>query len=158
MNWIKFSDGTHYTFARDIQKFAESQGYKVPRDNNGNSHPGTDCNTRMRTIMKDAGMRKSFNIDITSVVDVYIEDCEENQELLKWLTETGILGEAYKKHKVIQLYRREAVSALLSTMLKVGLEYVPYKDKIWEYNGYVLMSIHNFELKKNKPKASLFKQ
>lgn len=156
MNWIKFPDGHHYTFASDIQRFAEEQGYKAPREADGTRHPGTDCNAKMRTVMKDAGMRKAFGISPTSVVDVYIDQCESNTQFLQWLVDMNIVSDAYKKHKMIQLYSPYAVDAILSMMLKIQLHYVPSDDLVWNCPGPVFMEYHNFELKKNKPKASLF--
>ena len=55
MRWINFPDGSKYTLAVDIQKFAEQHGYTVPCESDGTRHPGTDCNAKMRTILKDAG-------------------------------------------------------------------------------------------------------
>ena len=158
MNWVKMPDGKYYTFAPYIQKFAEEHGYKAPCEADGTKHPGTDCNAKMRAVIKDAGLRRIFTITPESVIDVYIDNNGFNSKFLQWLIDEGIVSDAYKKHKVIQLYSREAVDAILSVMLNYTLRYIPSRDKNWKYEGTVVVEYHNFELKKNKPKASLFKQ
>lgn len=156
MNWVKLPSGNYYTFASDIQQFAEQQGYKVPCEADGTRHPGTDCNAKMRKAVKDAGMRKTFNLTAFSVVDVDISEEGNNAEFLQWLVNMGIVSDAFKKRNTIQLYSREAVDAILTVMLKLHLHYVPAGDSSWESPLPVFMECHNFELKKNKPKASLF--
>lgn len=158
MNWVQFPSGTLYTFAPNIQRFAEEQGYRAPCEADGTKHPGTDCNSKMRTVCKSAGMRRTFNIDEKAVIDIYVDKYEENAQFLDWLIRNNIVSSSYKKHKVIQLYSKNAVNAILSVMLNVPLEYDTSGDSIFPYSGAGYCSLHNFELKKNKPKASLFKK
>lgn len=158
MRWIKFPDGSQYTFAVDIQKLAEQNGYTVPCEADGTRHPGTDCNSKMRTVVKDAGMRRTFRITDHSVVDVRMEDSAFNVSFLRWLINEGIASDSYLRHQVIQLYTEEAVNALISVMLKTEIEYDAEDDEIWECPIIVTKRSHNFEKKKNKPKVSLFKK
>ena len=156
MRWIKFPDGSEYTLAVDIQKTAEEHGYFVPCEADGTRHPGTDCNDKMRTIIKDAGLRRSFGIAEYSVVDVRAEDSFTNAAFLRWLVDAGITTSYYLKLGVVQLYTENAVNALLSVMLKTEVKYTPTDDEIIECGALLTKKIHNFEKKKNKPKASLF--
>jgi hypothetical protein len=158
MRWIKFPDGKQYTLASDIQKLAEQHGYVVPCEADGTRHPGTDCNAKMRTIVKDAGLRRSFAIADQSVVDVRLEDCPVNAAFIRWLVDHGIITESYLKIGVIQLYSQNAVNALLSVMLKTQVDYTPEDDDVWECGMLVTKRSHNFEKKKNRPKASLFRK
>ena len=158
MRWIKFPDGSQYTFAVDIQKLAEQHGYTVPCEADGTRHPGTDCNSKMRTVVKDAGMRRTFRINEESVVDVRLEDSVFNVSFLRWLISEGIASDSYLRHQVIQLYTKEAVNALMSVMLKTEIEYTAEDDDIWECPIIVTKRCHNFEKKRNKPKVSLFKK
>ena len=159
MRWIKFPDGRKYTFASDIQKLAEAHGYKVPCEPDGTRHPGTDCNAKMRTIFKDAGMRHAFNITSTSVVDVCVEDSVFNQSFIQWLVDKGLLSDAYLRHKSIQLYTEQAVNALVSSMLKSRVLYFAGDDDpVWNCSISIITRSHNLEKKRNKPKASLFKK
>lgn len=159
MRWLKFPDGTTYTFAVDIQRFAETNGYSAPREQDGTRHPGTDCNAKMRTIAKDAGMRKTFGITESSVVDVRMDDSPSNSSFLHWLVDSELAGPMYLRNRVIQLYTIEAVNALLSVMLKTHVEYeIDYTDDEWESPFLVTKRAHNLEKLKNKPKASLFKK
>lgn len=156
MNWIKLPDGKYYTFAPDIQRFAEENGYKAPCEVDGTKHPGTDCNSKMRTVVKNAGLRRTFEITPESVIDIYVDDDNCNAKFLQWLIESRIVSDAYKKHKVIQLYSGEAVNAILSVMLKAEWVYNPVYDSKYIYSHTLVTESHNFELKKNKPIVSLF--
>ena len=159
MRWIKFADGSSYTFAADIQKFAENHGYTVPCEKDGTRHPGTDCNLKMRAVMKDAGMRHSFGITDSSVVEVIKEDSPCNVAFVEWLVSCGILNSSYAKKKGVHLYSKEAVEALLSVMLNT---YVLYEtdgdDQVWDCKIPVDKKSHSLEKAKYKPKASLFKK
>lgn len=157
MRWICFPDGSRYTLASDIQKFAELHGYPVPCEADGTRHPGTDCNAKMRTIFKDPGMRHTFKIRESSVVEVNMDDSFINEVFLNCMVQNEIVSNAYLKHRTIQLYTGEAVNALLSVMLKNHVEYEPddtdYDVKI---PLFVTKRNHSLEKAKNKPKASLF--
>lgn len=159
MRWFKFPDGSSYTLAVDIQKFAELNGYTVPCEQDGTRHPGTDCNAKMRTIIKDAGLRHTFKITEQSVVDVRMGDTPCNTIFLEWLVDHGVVSNTYLKHKVIQLYTKEAVNALLSVMLKTHVEYQPDDTDI-EFSFGILVNkrSHGLEKKQNRPKTSLFKK
>ena len=157
MRWIKFPDGTSYTFAVDIQKFAESHGYTVPCEQDGTRHPGTDCNQKMRTVYKDAGMRRTFGVTEQSVVVVRSEDSRTNGCFLDWLVEQELVHSYYLGRGAIQLYTIEAVNALLSVMLKTHVEYKrDTEDEEWNCSALVMKRSQNLEKKKNKPRASLF--
>jgi hypothetical protein len=159
VRWINFIDGTSYTFAADIQKFAERHGYKVPCEQDGTRHPGTDCNQKMRTIHKDAGMRRTFGVTESSVVVIRANDFHSNKSFLHWLVDNNIVSEHYYRMGSIQLYTREAVNALLSVMLKTHVEYEKDDtDEEWDCPLLVTKRNHNLEKKQNKPKASLFKR
>ena len=158
MRWIKFPDGSQYTLAVDIQKLAEQNGYVVPCESDGTRHPGTDCNAKMRTVVKDAGLRRTFRITDQSVVDVRLEDTPVNASFIHWLVDNGIVNHSYLKIGTIQLYSEEAVNALISVMLKTHIEYAIEDDRVWECGMLVTKRSHNFEKRKNKPKASLFKK
>lgn len=159
MRWIKFSDGSSYALAVDIQRFAEMNGYKVPCEQDGTRHPGTDCNAKMRTIIKDAGLRHTFKITEQSVVEIRMEDSSYNTMFLESLVDHGVVSNTYLKHKVIQLYTKEAVNALLSVMLKTHVEYEPDDNDItWHHGIPVTKRSHSLEKKKNRPKTSLFKK
>lgn len=158
MRWINFPDGSSYTLAVDIQKLAEQNGYTVPCEADGTRHPGTDCNQKMRTIMKDAGLRRTFRITDQSVVDVRMEDTPVNVSFMRWLVDNGVISDSYLRIGTIQLYSEEAVNALISVMLKTQIEYDIEDDEMWECAMLVTKRSHNFEKKKNKPKASLFKK
>lgn len=158
MRWIKFPDGTLYTLAVDIQKTAEQYGYEVPCEADGTRHPGTDCNAKMRTIIKDAGLRRSFGITEYSVVDVTAEDSFTNAAFLRWLVDTGVTTSYYLKLGVVQLYTQNAVNALLSVMLKTEVYYEPTDYETIECGALLTKKTHNFEKKKYRPKASLFKK
>lgn len=156
MRWIEFPDGSRYTLAVDIQKLAEQNGYVVPCEADGTRHPGTDCNAKMRTVIKDAGLRRTFRINEQSVVDVRVEDTPVNFEFMRWLVDNGIINSSYLKIGTIQLYTEMAVNALISVMLKTQIEYDIEDDEIWECAMLITKRSHNFEKRKNKPKASLF--
>lgn len=159
MRWINFPDGSSYTFAVDIQKFAEKNGYVVPCEQDGTRHPGTDCNQKMRTVYKDAGMRRTFKVTEQSVVVVTVEDSVTNGCFLEWLVENGLVHPYYLGRGAIQLYTIEAVNALLSVMLKTHVEYQQDdEDEVWESALLVTKRSHNLEKKKNKPIVSLFKK
>lgn len=159
MNWINFVDGSRYTFASDIQKFAEANGYEVHCDPDGTRHPGTDCNRKLRVIFKDAGMRRTFNLNDRSVINVEAEQSFANEFFLKWLVENGIVSNSYLKKRSIQLYTVEAVNALLSKMLQTQVEYeFDDSDRVWDCPTVVNAHGHNLEQSKNKPKVSLFKK
>ena len=159
MRWIKFPSGARYTLAVDIQKTAEQHGYTVPCEADGTRHPGTDCNAKMRSIMKDAGLRRSFGITEYSVVDVRAEDSFTNEAFLRWLVDAGITTSYYLKLGVVQLYTENAVNALLSVMLKTEVSYTPDDDdEIIECGALLTKKVHNFEKKKNRPKVSLFSE
>lgn len=158
MRWVEFPDGSSYTFAVDIQKLAELHGYSVPCEADGTRHPGSDCNAKMRTVIKNAGLRRSFHITDQSVVDVRMDDGPTNVSFMKWLVEEGLASDSYLKLGSIQLYSESAVNALISVMLKTQVEYDIEDDQIWECPMMVTKRSHNFEKKKNKPKASLFKK
>lgn len=156
MRWIQFPDGSKYTFAVDIQKFAEEYGYTVPCEANGNRHPGTDCNAKMRTVFKDSGLRRTFRVTEQSVVDVRLSDSPVTVSFSDWIIKGGLVSEAYRKVGVIQLYTLEAVNALLSVMLKSEVWYVPDNDDVYKCPVQVTKLRHNFEKKRNRPKVSLF--
>ena len=159
MRWITFPDGSSYTFAVDIQKFAEANGYVVPCEADGTRHPGTDCNQKMRSIFKDAGMRRTFKITELSVVDIQAEDSLANAAFLQELVDAGIVSNFYLKRGVIQLYTRQAVNALLSVMLNSHVEYTLDETDIeWPWSLMVVKRRHGLEKSKNKPKVSLFKK
>lgn len=159
MRWVNFPDGSSYTFAVDIQKFAELNGYTVPSESDGTRHPGTDCNHKMRTVVKDAGLRRTFSITDQSVVDVRMEDSPFNASFMRWLVDGGIVSDSYLRIGVIQLYTKEAVNALLSVMLKTHVEYEPDDtDEDLDCAIFIEKRAHNFEKRKNKPKASLFRK
>lgn len=159
VRWIIFPDGSEYTFAADIQKFAELNGYVVPCEQDGTRHPGTDCNQKMRTIYKDAGMRRTFGVVEQSVVVVRAEDTPVNRSFLNWLSDNGLVSDYYVRKGAIQLYTIQAVNALLSAMLKTHVEYEKDKDdEEWDCPIFVTKRSQNLEKKKNKPKASLFKK
>lgn len=159
MRWINFPDGSRYTLAVDIQKFAERHGYVVPCEQDGTRHPGTDCNQKMRTIYKDAGMRRTFGVVEQSVVVIKAEDATVNVSFLNWLADNGLVSDYYARKGAIQLYTIQAVNALLSAMLKTHVEYeMDENDEEWNCSIFVTKRSHNLEKKKNKPKASLFKK
>lgn len=159
MRWIKFPDGSSYTFAVDIQKFAEMNGYIVPCESDGTRHPGTDCNAKLRTIFRNAGMRRTFRLTESSVVEVRAEDSFYNSEFINWLIERSIVSTSYFLHKSVQLYTKEAVNALLSSMLEMQVEYkVDDEDREWMCPILVTKRSHSLEKGKNKPKVSLFKK
>lgn len=156
LRWIEFPDGRKYTFAVDIQKLAEKHGYKVPCESDGTRHPGTDCNRKMRKVVKDIGLRRTFGINDGSVVDVRTDESEANAAFVRWLINQGFVSDSYLKGKAIQLYRLEAVNALLSVMLKAETEYAILDDYVWEVPMMVTKRSHNFEMKQNRPIVSLF--
>lgn len=157
MRWINFPDGSSYTFAVDIQKFAEANGYKVPCEPDGTRHPGTDCNQKMRAVFKDAGMRRTFGVTGQSVVDIRSQDSFMNSSFLDWLVDNDIVSAYYVGKGAIQLYTKEAVNALLSAMLKTHVEYeLDNNDEEWNCSILVMKRSHSLELKRNRPKASLF--
>ena len=158
MRWIKFPDGGVYTLANDIQKLAEEHGYVVPCERDGTRHPGTDCNAKMRAVVKDVGMRRTFRITDQSVVDVRVDDTPVNIAFIRWLVDQGIVNASYLKIGAIQLYTEEAVNALISVMLKTQIEYDIEDDEFFECGILITKRSHNFEKKKNRPKASLFKK
>ena len=159
MRWINFPDGSKYTLAVDIQKFAELNGYKVPCEQDGTRHPGTDCNQKMRIIFKDAGMRRTFKVTELSVVVISSDDTPFNGAFLRWLVEENIVGDYYLRKGAIQLYTKEAVNALLSVMLKTHVEYEQDEEDVeWNCPIFVTKRSQNLEKKKNKPKTSLFKK
>lgn len=159
MRWINFPDGSKYTFAVDIQKFAEANGYKVPCEQDGTRHPGTDCNQKMRAIYKDAGMRRTFEIVETSVVVIKAEDSLINSCFLNWLADSKIVSDYYARKGEVQLYTIEAVNALLSSMLRLPVKYViDDADQEWNFSMLANKRSHNLEKKMYKPKASLFKK
>lgn len=158
MRWINFPDGSEYTLAVDIQKLAELHGYVVPCEADGTRHPGTDCNSKMRTIVKDAGLRRSFCITDQSVVDIRMEDSPANAAFIQWMVDESIISDSYLKLGGIQLYSEHAVNALLSVMLKTQVSYTAKDDDVLECALLVIKRCHNFEKKKNRPKASLFKK
>lgn len=159
MRWVCFPDGTKYTFAVDIQKFAEKYGYDVPCEADGTRHPGTDCNAKMRTIFKDAGMRKTFEVTEHSVIDIKTGIHQNNLAFVQWLVYNGVVHSSYLKRGVVQLYSKEAVNSLLSVMLNSFVEYEPDDtDTEWKFPGVVVKECHSLEKKKNKPKTSLFKK
>lgn len=157
MRWVKFSDGSRYTFAVDIQKFAEANGYDVPCEKDGTRHPGTDCNLKMRAVMKDAGMRHTFGITDSSVVEIMKDDSSANTVFMAWLVSHDLVSVSYGKRRVVHLYSKEAVDALLSVMLKNHVVYEPDEnDKEWNCSIEVTKRSHSLEKAKYKPKASLF--
>ena len=157
MRWINFPDGSTYTFAVDIQKFAELNGYTVPCEQDGTRHPGTDCNQKMRTIFKDAGMRRTFRVVEESVVEIRADDTPVNSSFLRWLVDNGLSSDYYVRKGAIQLYTKEAVNALLSAMLKTHVEYeLDDTDEEWDCAIFVTKRNHNLEKKKYRPKSSLF--
>lgn len=159
MRWITFADGSSYTFAVDIQKFAEKHGYKVPCEPDGTRHPGTDCNVKMRMVMKDAGMRHTFGITDDSVIAIMKDETSANKCFMLWLVAEEILSVSYGKRKAVHLYSKEAVDALLSVMLKTHVVYEPDEDdKEWNCPIGVTKRSHSLEKGKYKPKASLFKK
>ena len=159
MRWIEFPDGSRYTFAVDIQKFAEKFGYVVPCEADGTRHPGTDCNQKMRTIFKDAGMRRTFKLTDQSVIVANAGDGYQNDYLLHWLVRNEIVSSYYVGRGRIQLYSIQAVNALLSYMLKRHAEYeIDDSDDIFKFGMNIIKTGQNLEKKKNKPKASLFKK
>ena len=159
MRWVNFPDGSSYTFAVDIQKLAELNGYTVPCEADGTRHPGTDCNQKMRAVIKDMGMRFSFGITEQSVVDVRVQDSPFNIAFVRWLADNGLASDYYVRKGVIQLYTKDAAEAILSTMLKTMVEYVPDDtDEAWDCAMLPVKRAHNFEKPKNKPKVSLFKK
>lgn len=158
MRWIEFPDSSKYTFAVDIQKLAEQNGYVVPCEADGTRHPGTDCNAKMRTVVKNTGLRRTFHITDQSVVDVRMEDSVINAAFIRWLVDNGIVNDSYLKLGTIQLYSENAVNALISVMLKTQIEYDIEDDEVWECGMLITKRSHNFEKRKNKPKASLFKK
>ena len=158
MRWIKLPDGSYYTLAVDIQKFAEKNGYFVPSESDGTRHPGTDCNAKMRTIVKNAGLRRTFNVTEQSVVDV-VRDDTGSFDLIQWLVDSEIISSSYLRIGVIQLYTHEAVNAILSSMLRMHVIYdLDDNDDVWSCPYPVSRHRHNFEKLKNKPKVSLFKK
>lgn len=159
MRWIEFAlKGTRYTLAADIQKEAEKHGYKVPCENDGTRHPGTDCNSKMRSIMKNAGLRAAFGIKADSVVDVFIRE-HSNKVFAEWCVECGLIGASFNRHGTIQLYTPEAANALLSVMTKSHVYYeIDSNDSIFRYRHPVVLCDHSLEMAKNKPKASLFRK
>lgn len=159
MRWINFPDGSRYTLAADIQKFAELNGYVVPCEQDGTRHPGTDCNAKMRSIFKDAGMRRTFRVTEQSVVVISAYENIINSAFLKWAVSNDLVSSNYACKGEIQLYTQEAVNALLSIMLKNHVEYERDGDDTEYYcHIFVTKRSHNLEKKKNKPKASLFKK
>ena len=157
MRWINFADGSSYTFAADIQKFAEANGYTVPCEQDGTRHPGTDCNQKMRTLYKDAGMRRTFGVTECSVVEVRAQDNFLNEQFIDELIHRGLISAAYARKGRIQMYTIEAVNALLSVMLKTHLEYrSDENDTHYDCSIPIVKRSHSLELKRNKPKASLF--
>lgn len=157
MRWINFPDGSRYTFAVDIQKFAEKNGYAVPCEQDGTRHPGTDCNQKMRVIFKDTSVRRAFGIVEQSVVEVRVADAPMNASFIRWLVDNSIVSNSYLRKDNIQLYTKEAVNALLSKMLGIYVEYeADDDDEEWDCAIFVTKRSHNLEKKRNKPKASLF--
>lgn len=159
MRWINFPDGSRYTLAVDIQKFAERHGYVVPCEQDGTRHPGTDCNIKMRTVIKDAGMRHTFGITDNSVVEIMKDESEANKCFMLWLVAEDLVSVSYGKRRVVHLYSKEAVDALLSVMLKTHVVYVvDENDEEWNCPIGVTKRSHSLEKGKYKPKASLFKK
>lgn len=160
MRWINFPDGSSYTLAADIQKFAELNGYVVPCEQDGTRHPGTDCNAKMRSIFKDAGMRRTFGVTEQSVVVVSAyENVGVNASFLRWAVDNGIVSSSHASKGAVQLYAKEAVNAILSTMLKTHVEYErDENDEDWYCPIFAIKRSHNLEKKKNKPRVSLFKK
>jgi hypothetical protein len=159
MRWINFPDGSSYTFAADIQKFAEMHGYVVPCEQDGTRHPGTDCNQKLRSIFKDAGMRRTFKLTESSVVIVRAEDTPVNISFLQWIADNDLVSDYYLRKGAIQLYTKEAVNALLSAMLQTHVHYEQdERDEERHCPIFVTKRSHNLEKKKNRPKASLFNQ
>lgn len=157
MRWIKFFDGSRYTFAVDIQKFAEQHGYVVPCEQDGTRHPGTDCNSKLRTAFKNRSMRRVFNLTEQSVVDIRADDSMFNRSFLRWIVDNELVTPYYLQRGVIQLYSIEAVNAILSVMLDTAVSYEEDQDdEGWLCYIFVTKRSHSLEKGKYKPKASLF--
>lgn len=162
MRWIKLRDGQIYTFAADIQKRAETLGYRVPCEADGTRHPGTDCNAKMRTVVKSLSLRKAFGINNMSVVDVRVEDGRHNVAFMSWLVYKGVITDAYLKIGTLQLYSLQAANALICVMLQTNEEDLVREgddpNVILTYPNFVKLREHNFEKKRNRPIVSLFKK
>lgn len=162
MRWIQLRDGRMYTFASDIQKRAETLGYKVPCESDGTRHPGTDCNAKMRTVVKSLSMRRAFGIDKMSVVDVRVEDGRHSVAFMGWLIDRGVITDAYLKIGTLQLYSVEAANALICVMLQTNEEALVRNgddpNSVLKYPNFVKVREHNFEKKRNRPIVSLFKK
>ena len=159
MKWVVFNGySSKYTFAADIQKCAESAGYAVPCEEDGTRHPGTDCNAKMRTIFKDPGMRKTFQVDDMAVIEVRADDTTFNRIWMEKMASRGVISDHLLRRGVVQLYSQGAVNALLSVMLKTHVTYEPDDtDEEW-YGDAPIVRPHNLEKKRNKPKVSLFRR
>lgn len=163
MRFIVFRDGIGYTFASDIQSYAEAHGYKVPCEPDGTRHPGTDCNNKARSIMNSRAMRAEFKLkpDGSDVVEIYEDDSVENAECVKYLQEHGFVPPNLR-HGNIQLYSIRMAEALVGVMVNrdrnpnspvvrtplviKGMTRLPFSPNI---------RIHSLAKTKDKPKLSL---
>lgn len=155
IQWFKFTDGTEYCLARDIIDYARSLGYHPPISSDERVHPGSICNRTMRTIIKDAGLRRKYKITVESVVQVRPEYSAGSNCFMNYLVDEMGLSKSTIIKGHIDLYNRQAVEAILSSLMG---EHIRYEEK---YNPFdikfpVVKSPKSVEKMRLKPKASLF--
>lgn len=155
IQWFKFMDGTEYCLARDIIDYARSLGYHPPISSDERVHPGSICNRTMRTIIKDAGLRRKYKITPDSIVQIRPEYSPGSRRFMQYLVEEMGLSQSTVSKGHIDLYNKNAVESILSSLMG---EQIIYRES---YNPFdirfpVVKSPKSVEKMRLKPKASLF--
>lgn len=154
MKFVQCPNGA-YTTAPEIYYYAVSKGFPATRDGFGRIHPGTVCNAKMRSILKDPTNRRVWRLTEWSVLDVPTST-ERGAALVEILVNTGLLSPYYKSQRTFQMYSYNAARALIAAM--TGGEEIDEPVEYLVCHVSVIGQCHEFEVRHKRPFVSLFKK
>lgn len=127
IRFIRFNDNSLLTFAPDIQNYATCRGY------NPLISPWTDCDKRIRRIIKTPSLRAKYEIVPSSIVTFSLDEYGHNQYFFNWLEANKITRLTEINKRTIDMYTFKAAQAIISNMLKQDLDIEPIRESYYSF-------------------------
>lgn len=160
MRGIKLEGYGTFTFAPEIMNYCRKNGYDPYVDPERRIHPGTECNAKIYSLMKDPAAKRRFCLGPHDVIDISFGH-RENEVFIDTLIEECFISAAYRSRPGVTLYSPKATSYLCAVMLDdpdliADSEHPVNIQCALVYDGRVRAVSHKFEKKKYRRPAKLF--
>jgi len=156
-----------FTFAREIENYANQYGASIRVDPKGGRHSGSVCNHCIELIVANPIVARNLGITRSDYVQVLNETLDDNRSFIYLLIAKGLINSCTLKHNKLDMYSRNAAQVIMSSMLNKPNFHIPDCDVdllSLNYDVHIdyksmdkLQHSYNLLNRKESPSASVIK-